>query len=86
MHHANTVRSVVAGLQEVLHQDQATTKTLKTLVEPIEHVENLVQTTQQQLVSQMQLMQTIFQDIHLQYAAAPQPTHRDYGDRGYYRG
>ena len=46
MHHANMVRDVVAGLQEVLQQEQVSTENLTVIEAPIDHVANVVQNTQ----------------------------------------
>ena len=80
------VCDVVAGIQEFLQQEQAPTKTPGTISEPNEHVENAVKITQHQVAAQLQNMQKMMQDIQLQYSAAPQLTHQDYGGRGYYEG
>ena len=49
MHHANTVRNVVAGLHEVLHQEQALIDYPTTVLEPHEHAAIVVQSNKQQL-------------------------------------
>ena len=85
-YHTNMVHVVVKGLQEVLQQDQALTKTTKNIVETREHVANAVKTNQQQLAAKNQQMHKMIQAIHLQYAASPEMTHQDYGGCGYYRG
>ena len=71
MYHANMVRDVVPGLQEVMQQEQAPTDTPETISVPNEHVENKAQNTQQKLAEKLKLMQTMMQDMQLQYAAAP---------------
>ena len=47
---------------------------------------NAVQITHQKLPAQLQQIQTMIQTMHIKYADAPQPTHQDYGGRGYYVG
>ena len=42
-------------------------------------MENAVQSNQQQLVAQLQQIQTMMQSMQLIYADAPQPTYQDYG-------
>ena len=54
MHHANIVLNVVTGLQKVLQQEQAPTDNPTIIPEPVDHVVNKVQSTQQQLVTQLQ--------------------------------
>ena len=53
MHHTKIVRNVVSGLLEILQQDQALTENPKIISEPVYHVANAVQITQQQLVTQL---------------------------------
>ena len=43
----------------------------------------MVKITQQQLATQLQKMQTMMQTMQMQYSAAPQQAHLDYGIRGY---
>ena len=45
MHYMKTVCDVVAGLQGVLHQDQALTETTQGISEPNEHAAKSVQNT-----------------------------------------
>ena len=45
MHHANMVRDVVAGLQEILQQEQVLTGNPTVVEAPIYHVANAVQNT-----------------------------------------
>ena len=52
--HANMVRDVVAGLREVLQQEQSPIKTPASVHEPQEHVEKSVHITQHQLAAQIQ--------------------------------
>ena len=80
------VREVVAGLQELLQQEQAPTETPETISEQNKHVANAVQITQQKLAIQLQQMKTMMQAMQLQYDAAPHPTHQDYRGRRYYGG
>ena len=47
IHHANMVRDVVVGLQEILQKGQAPIDILLTILEPQEHVTNSEQTIQQ---------------------------------------
>ena len=49
MNHTNMISNGVAGLQEVLHQEQVPTETTTVIEEPVNHVDNMVQNTQQQL-------------------------------------
>ena len=49
MYHANMVRDVVAGLQEALQLEQTQTETLTSVQAPVDHADNVVQSTQQQL-------------------------------------
>ena len=57
MHNANMVQDEVAGLQEVLYQEQFPTDNPKVIEEPFNHVSDAVQNTQQQLATQLQQMQ-----------------------------
>ena len=59
MHHTNMVRDVVAGLQEVLQQKRAPTENVTTVLEPVYHVANAVQSAQQQLAAQLRQMKEI---------------------------
>ena len=79
MHHANIVLNVVTGLQKVLQQEQAPTDNPTIIPEPVDHVVNKVQSTQQQLTTHLHQMQVVMQVIQMQYAAAPHETHQDYG-------
>ena len=65
MHYANTVRNMVAGLQEFLQQQQAPTENPMIIPEPVDHVANAVQSNQQQLVTQLQQMQSIIKNMQL---------------------
>ena len=47
--HVNMVRDVVAGLQEALQLEQTQTETLTSVQAPVDHADNVVQSTQQQL-------------------------------------
>ena len=69
-------------MQEVLYQEKAPTENVTTVPEPIDHVENVVQSNQQQLDTQLQQMQTMMQEMQIRYAAAPKYPHQDYGGRG----
>ena len=84
MHHVNMVRNVVAGMQEDLQQENFPTDNLTTMSEPIDNVANAVQSIQKQLAIQLQQMMATLQNMQMQYAAAPQHTHQDYGGRGYH--
>ena len=86
MRHANMVRNVVAGMQEVLQQGHVPTENLTITPEPADHVANTVQITQQQLATQLQQIQKMMLAMHMQYAAAPQHAHQYYGGRGYHVG
>ena len=86
MHHANMVRNLVAGLQEVLQQEQVPMDNPAVIEEPVDHVANAVQNTQQQLATQLQKMQAIMQAMHMQYAAGPQNAHQYYEGCGYHCG
>ena len=48
------VRDVVAGLQEVLQQEQFLTENTTVIEETADHVANAVQNTHQQLATQIQ--------------------------------
>ena len=76
MHHANMVRNVVAGLHEVLHQEQAPTENVTTVPEPVDHVENTLQRTQQQLSTKLHKIQEMIKAMQMQYAAASQNFHQ----------
>ena len=54
MQHENMVRYVVTGLWEVLQQEKTPIKTPETILGPNDHIENVVQNTQQQLTAQLQ--------------------------------
>ena len=72
MHHTNMVHDVVAGLQEVLQQEQVLVDNATVTEAPVDHEAKAVQNTQQQLATQLQKMQAMMQSMKLQYAAAPQ--------------
>ena len=82
----NAVRDVVAVLHKDLHEEQAPTEHPTTMPEPIDHVSNAVQSTQQQLATQLKQMQAIMQTVQIQYSAAPQHTHQDRGGREFHVG
>ena len=84
MQHANTVRSVVAGLQEALRQEKPPTDNVKNILEPIDHVVNKVKITQQQLATQLHNRQEMMKAMQIQYATVQQNYHQDYGGRGYH--
>ena len=86
IHNTNMVRNVVAGLQEALQQKQSPTDNGTTILKPIDHVENSVQNTQQQLAMQLQHMQVMIQAMQMQYSAAPQLSHQDYEVHRYHGG
>ena len=50
--------------------------------EPIDNLAIAVQSTQQQLATQLQKIQEMMQAIQMQYAAAPKHAHQDYGGCG----
>ena len=72
MHHVNMVSDVVAVLQEILQQERSLTNNATTVMEPVYHVENSVQSTQQQLATQLHQMQA----MQMQYAAVPHHFHQ----------
>ena len=80
------VHDVVAGLQGLLNQEKVLTDTHPVISEPKNHLASAVQNTQQQLVEQLNQIQTTMKAMQLQHDAAPQPTHKYYGGRGYYGG
>ena len=86
MHHANMVRDVVEGLQEVLQQEQVPTDNMKVIEAPVHHVAKVVQKTQQQLATRLQKMKATIQAMQLQYSAGPQNEHQYYGGPGYHGG
>ena len=86
MHNANMVRDIVAGLHEALQQEKSQMETPEVVPAPVDHVDNTVQNTQQQLAPQMQQMQAMMQEMNMQYAAAPQGAHQEYGGRKDYGG
>ena len=59
MHHANMVRDVVEGFQEVLQQEQVLTENTTSIKAPADHVVNDVQNTQQHLATMLQQMQAM---------------------------
>ena len=59
MHHANMVHYVVAELQEALQQDQTQMETLTNMQAPVDNMSNVVQSTQQQLDTQLHQMQSM---------------------------
>ena len=75
MHHTNMVRNVVAGIQEVLKQEQSQTENRMVIAEPVDHVANVVQSTQQQLATQFQEIQVMMQTTQVQYSTSTQHTH-----------
>ena len=79
MHHAKMVCDVAVGLQETLQHEQSQTENATTILEPIYLMENTVQNTQQNLSTQLHHMQAMMQAVQIQYAAAPQHDHQDYG-------
>ena len=76
VHYANTVRNMVAGLQEVLQQQQAPTENPMIIPEPVDHVANAVQSNQKKLGIQLQRMQAMTKTIQMQYAASLQHNHQ----------
>ena len=85
IHHANIFCDVVAGLKEVLQQEQALTETPLVFSEPSEHVVNAVQNTQHQLAAQHQQIQSTMKNMQIQHAATLHPFHQEYEGCGYYR-
>ena len=77
------VCEVVAGIQEALQQDKVQTKTPTSMQALVDHVANAVQSTQQQLSTQMQQIQSMMQKMHMHYNSVPHSTRHDYGGRGY---
>ena len=77
------VRDVVAGIQEALQQEHTQMETPASMQAPVYHVANAVKSTQQQLATQLQQMQSMMQNMHLHYNAVPHGTHQDYVVRGY---
>ena len=55
------VRIVVAGLQEVLHQEKFLTKNTKKVETSVNHVANAVKNTQKKFAPQLQKMQAMMQ-------------------------
>ena len=86
MHHANMVRDVVAGLQEVLQQNQVLTENMTAIEAPVNHVASAMQNTQQKFATQLQKIQEMMQTMQLQYAAGPQNAHQEYGGCGLHVG
>ena len=72
------VRDVVAGLQEALQQDQTQMETPTRVHAPVDHVAKAVQSTQQQLATQLQQMQLTVQTIKINYNEVPHGTRQDY--------
>ena len=56
MHHANMVHDFIAGILEVLQEEQTQTETPKIVQAPVDHVANAVQSTKQQLATQLKKM------------------------------
>ena len=83
MHNANMVRDFVAGIQEALQQEHTQTETLTSMQALVDHVANAVQSTQQQLSTQMQQIQSMVQTMQMHYNSVPHSTRQDYGGRGY---
>ena len=63
MYHTYMVHGVVAVLQEVLHQEKLPMENPTIILEPVNHVANVVQNTQQKLATQLQQVQTMTQEI-----------------------
>ena len=63
MHHADMVCDVVAGIQEALQQEKVQTDTLTVVLTPVDHGDNAVQNTQKQLVTQLQKMKLMMQEM-----------------------
>ena len=77
--HVNMVRDVVAGLQEALQQEQTQTETPASVQAPVDHVANKVQSTQQQLATQLQKIQSMMQTMQMHYNTVPHGTCQNYG-------
>ena len=86
MHHIDMLLNVVAGLLEVLLQEQGTTENPMVVAAPDNHVANAVQATQQQLATQLQKRQSMMQAMQMQYAVGPHNAHQHYGGCGYHGG
>ena len=86
MHHANMVRNLVAGLQNVLHQEQVPTENPTIILQPVDHVAKPMQRNHQQLATQLQQMKAITKSMNMQYSAASHNAHQDYGGYGYHGG
>ena len=86
MHHPNMVRDVVAGLQEVLQQEQVPTGNPTVIEEPVDHVANTVQNIQKQLDTQLKKMKAMMKAMVMKYAAGTKNSHQYYGGREYHRG
>ena len=56
------------------------------IMEPVDHVSNVVQSTQQHLAMQLQQMQAMIQATQMQYYVAPQHAHQYYEVRGCHGG
>ena len=63
MHHADMVCDVVAGIQEALQQEKVQTDTPTVVLTPVDHGDNAVQNTQKQLVTQLQKMKLMMQEM-----------------------
>ena len=79
MHHANNVRNVVVGIHEDLQQEKTQEETPASMQAPVDHVANTVQSTQQQLASHLQKIQSIVKIIQMHYNAVPHVKRQDYG-------
>ena len=86
MHHTLMVRNVFAGLKRASQQEQSPTETPTVVQAPVDHVENMVQNNQQQLVTQLHKMQAMMQAMQMQYYPAPHGTRQDFGGHQYYGG
>ena len=67
-------------MQEALQQEQDPPENDTTVPEHIDHVANTVQSTQQQLATQLQQMQEMMQAMQIQSSAAQQHAHQYFGD------
>ena len=69
IYHTNMVHDVVAGLQEVLHQEQTLNETPTVILEPNKHVKNAVQNTQHKLTAKLHQIHTMMHTLQLRYDA-----------------
>ena len=63
MHHANMMRNIIAGPHEALQKNQVQTETPTVVQASVDHVDNVVKSTQLQLSTQLQQMKAMMQAI-----------------------